>query len=75
MPQWYYALGASRVGDVTKPRWCYTNELVDASFALNNNVASNNEAANIAIISSFQNPGVNGVLNDGDFGQVACEAY
>jgi hypothetical protein len=63
------------VGDVAKPRWCYTDELFDGSFALNNNVAPNNEAAKIAIISNFLTPGVNGVEKDGAFGQVACEAY
>jgi hypothetical protein len=67
-------VAASKLGNPAKPRWCYTNELFDGSFALNNNVAPNTNPTEFAILTNFQQQGVVMAYVD-EFGQVACEAY
>jgi hypothetical protein len=57
-----------------KPRWCYTNELVDASFAFKNSITPDNNPNNIAVLTKFKSEGENIAYLD-EFGQVACEAY
>jgi hypothetical protein len=73
-PHRYFALAVSRLGNVARPRWCYTNELVNASIASTDNVSPNGNPANFAIMSTFK-PIWELLAYDGEFGQVACEAY
>jgi len=73
-PNRFFAVAASRLGNVARPRWCYTNELVNASIAATNNVSPNGNPADFAIMSNFQPSGeIKAYI--GVFGQVACEAY
>jgi len=73
-PQRYFAVAASRLGNTAKPRWCYTNELFDGSFALQNNVAPNTDPLSFAIMTNFDSRGETIAFID-EFGQIACEAY
>jgi hypothetical protein len=73
-PQSYYALAATSIGNVAKPRWCYTNELVDTSITMYNGVSSNSNPVRYAILANFKTDGLMTAFED-VFGQLACEAY
>ena len=71
-PGRYFAVAASSLGDVTKPRWCYTNELFDGLFASKNNAGPNSNPAAFVILTNFVGEII--AYTDG-MGQFACEAY
>jgi hypothetical protein len=73
-PARYFGLAASKLGNPARARWCYSNELFNGSFALNNNVAGNTRPLEFAIIANFQSTQVVEAYFD-EFGQVACESY